>query len=57
MREWNAPELQELDLNATAAEWKPQPSFDGAFLGDGKVSGWFGSAEDKPGNDGSNELS
>lgn len=42
MKEWTTPEVMELEITATADEWKPQDCWDGAYLGDGKISGWFG---------------
>jgi len=45
MKEWTTPEVMELEITATADDWKPQASFDGAYLGDGKFSGWFGEKE------------
>lgn len=45
MKEWTTPEVKELEIAATADEWKFQLKLDGAYVGDGKVSGWFGEKE------------
>lgn len=43
MKKWENPSIAELNITETEHEWKIQPSFDGGYLGDGKLSGWFGS--------------
>ena len=42
MKKWINPEIVSLDVNKTAHQWKPDWSSDGGYLGDGKLSGWFG---------------
>ena len=42
MKKWNNPEIVALDLSSTEHQWFPSCSRDGGYLGDGKISGWFG---------------
>lgn len=48
MKKWERAEITCLDIAETSHDWKPQFSFDGAYLGDGKVSGWFGKPDPAP---------
>ena len=42
MKKWNAPAVITVELNETAHQWKFSCSRDGGYLGDGKLTGWFG---------------
>ncbi|SCX83672.1 hypothetical protein [Butyrivibrio sp. INlla14] len=48
MKKWERAEITCLDIAETSHDWKPQFSLDGAYLGDGKVSGWFGKPDPAP---------
>lgn len=48
MKKWERAEITCLDIAETSHEWRPQLSLDGAYLGDGKVSGWFGKPDPAP---------
>lgn len=42
MKKWNTPVVEVLELAETEHEFRFQFSKDGGYLGDGKISGWFG---------------
>lgn len=42
MKNWNSPEIVELNVNDTEHQWEFSWEWDGGYLGDGKISGWFG---------------
>ena len=42
MKKWEAPAMAELEISETAHEWSLDLKWDGGYLGDGRVSGWFG---------------
>ncbi len=42
MKKWEAAEIDCLDISNTEHEFKFKPSWDGGYLGDGEISGWFG---------------
>lgn len=51
MKKWEAPAMAELEISETAHEWSLDLKWDGGYLGDGRVSGWFGgdgNGHDKP---------
>lgn len=45
MKKWNAPSVEELNINETAHNWLGN-SWDGGYIGDGVLSGHLG--WDKP---------
>ena len=45
MKKWIKPEIYSVNINKTAYDWAIQASFDGGYLGDGLISGWFGDPE------------
>lgn len=47
MKKWNAPSVEELNINETAHKWLGN-SWDGGYIGDGQVSGHL--EYEKPGN-------
>ena len=57
MKKWTAPVVTELKISATANEWKIQPSLDGGYLGDGKITGWFGESDGNNNNDNTDKVS
>lgn len=48
MKKWETPAMEELEINETAHEWSLDFKWDGGYLGDGRVSGWFGGNENNP---------
>ena len=42
MKNWIVPEIETVELTSTEHEFRFQCSRDGGYLGDGKISGWFG---------------
>ena len=50
MKKWEKAEISCLDIAETSHEWKIQLSFDGGYLGDGKLTGWFGKPDSTPSN-------
>lgn len=42
MKKWETPVIEELNINETAHNWCIEPKWDGGYLGDGEISGWFG---------------
>lgn len=48
MKKWETPAMEELEINETAHEWSLDLKLDGGYLGDGRVSGWFGGNENNP---------
>ena len=51
MKNWNTPEIEVLEVAETEHEFRFQWSTDGGYLGDGKVSGWFGKKTTTVNND------
>ena len=54
MKNWNSPEIVELNVNDTEHQWEFSWEWDGGYLGDGKISGWFGPDPKKPKKDDEN---
>lgn len=48
MKKWNAPSVEELNINETAHNWLGN-SWDGGYIGDGQISGHL--EYKKPGDD------
>lgn len=48
MKKWNAPSVEELNINETAHNWTGIYR-DGGYIGDGEISGHL--SWDKPGSD------
>ncbi len=42
MKKWENAEIMQLNVTETKEDWWPDCSRDGGYLGDGKLSGWFG---------------
>ena len=42
MKKWERAEITCLDIAETSHNFKFEWSLDGGYLGDGKISGWFG---------------
>lgn len=42
MKNWEQASIVELKIKETEHQWSFQWSLDGGYLGDGKISGWFG---------------
>ena len=53
MKKWNAPSVEELNINETAHNWRGN-SWDGGYIGDGQISGHL--EYKKPGNDSQNST-
>lgn len=49
MKKWNNPEIVALDLSSTEHQWKFKWELDAGYIGDGKITGWFGT-DPKPAN-------
>ena len=48
MKKWERAEITCLDIAETSHDWRFQFSCDGGYLGDGKLSGWFGQPDPAP---------